>query len=277
MVATPLRQNPTTNNPDFDERLTAEHSSTTDDCSSGSVFSEDTSPELSRVSSMCSDNPSDFAKETDRFDQLRDIGNRDSVYGSLDLPAQPQTKTSSLLPNSRPFSTPDPAALTQPHLAVPQPIRPDRPPDRSSTSSLPLPTHTPYHSLPAIPPTTLEEGADSTRNAEAGPSTYRPPPMTRGARTEPITRSDPAPFYRTPSMPFDPFDPSLDSSFDLPPPEPPTILTSPSPTEPRSGPAPHEPFLSHAPAPEDAWATIETRPTEYRLVVRLPGFNRQSM
>ncbi|KII92423.1 hypothetical protein PLICRDRAFT_103840 [Plicaturopsis crispa FD-325 SS-3] len=41
--------------------------------------------------------------------------------------------------------------------------------------------------------------------------------------------------------------------------------------------APYEPFLSHAPPPEDSWIAVETKPTEYVLIVRLPGFRRDGI
>ena len=65
----------------------------------------------------------------------------------------------------------------------------------------------------------------------------------------------------------------------LPPPAPPTVLTPPPPplSQDRGPAAPYEPFLAHAPAPQDSYIAVDTRPAEYRLVVRLPGFKRDSM
>ncbi|KAF8957969.1 hypothetical protein BDZ97DRAFT_1630843, partial [Flammula alnicola] len=37
------------------------------------------------------------------------------------------------------------------------------------------------------------------------------------------------------------------------------------------------PFLSHAPPPHDSWIVIETTPSEYKLLVRLPGFSREGI
>ncbi|GLB37032.1 hypothetical protein LshimejAT787_0400830 [Lyophyllum shimeji] len=54
-----------------------------------------------------------------------------------------------------------------------------------------------------------------------------------------------------------------------PAPEPPTIL---APTVTSPG-----PFLSHAPPPPDSWIEVETTHSEYRLVVRLPGFKRDGI
>ena len=64
----------------------------------------------------------------------------------------------------------------------------------------------------------------------------------------------------------------------LPPPAPPTVLTPPPPPDQDWGSsAPYKPFLAHAPAPQDSYIAVDTKPTEYRLVVRLPGFRRDAM
>ncbi|KAL5507232.1 hypothetical protein ACEPAH_6688 [Sanghuangporus vaninii] len=78
------------------------------------------------------------------------------------------------------------------------------------------------------------------------------------------------------------------ASSSIPPPTPPTVHTPPPP--PTDGfsnessesigkrrAAPHEPFLSHAPPPADTYITVETTETEYRLIVRLPGYNRDAI
>ncbi|EGN99939.1 hypothetical protein SERLA73DRAFT_38251, partial [Serpula lacrymans var. lacrymans S7.3] len=65
-----------------------------------------------------------------------------------------------------------------------------------------------------------------------------------------------------------------------PPPEAPVILSPPSPpTDSGAGMplrAPYEPFLCHAPPP-DTWIAVETRITEYCLLVRLPRFRRDGI
>ncbi|KZT63862.1 hypothetical protein DAEQUDRAFT_679582 [Daedalea quercina L-15889] len=70
----------------------------------------------------------------------------------------------------------------------------------------------------------------------------------------------------------------------LPPPAPPQVLTPPPP--PLSEEAgregrrhrPYEPFLAHAALPSnDAWIAVETVEEEYRLLVRLLGFSRDSI
>lgn len=58
------------------------------------------------------------------------------------------------------------------------------------------------------------------------------------------------------------------------PPQPPTVLTPPPP--PHNG-APHESFLSHAPPPQDSYIAVETGATDYQLLVRLPGYVRDSI
>ncbi|KAI0946328.1 hypothetical protein AcV7_010334 [Taiwanofungus camphoratus] len=65
----------------------------------------------------------------------------------------------------------------------------------------------------------------------------------------------------------------------LPPPAPPVVLTPPPPpsNEERRPRAPHEPFLAHSPPPQDSYIAVETKPREYRLLVRLPGFRRDAI
>lgn len=65
----------------------------------------------------------------------------------------------------------------------------------------------------------------------------------------------------------------------LPPPAPPTVLTPPPPplSHDRGPAAPYEPFLAHAPPPQDSYIAVDTKPAEYRLLVRLPGFKRDAM
>ncbi|KAJ3759076.1 hypothetical protein EV360DRAFT_42612 [Lentinula raphanica] len=42
-------------------------------------------------------------------------------------------------------------------------------------------------------------------------------------------------------------------------------------------PPPYAPFLSHMPPPADSWIQVETKPSEYRLNIRLPGFKRDGI
>ncbi|KAL5485155.1 hypothetical protein ACEPAI_7797 [Sanghuangporus weigelae] len=78
------------------------------------------------------------------------------------------------------------------------------------------------------------------------------------------------------------------ASSSIPPPTPPTVHTPPPPPTDGSSnessesigkrrAAPYEPFLSHAPPPADTYITVETTETEYRLIVRLPGYNRDAI
>lgn len=67
---------------------------------------------------------------------------------------------------------------------------------------------------------------------------------------------------------------------DIPPPQPPTILTPPPPlsSEANRKPAPHEPFLPRRqPSSDHTYIAVETFNTEYILVVRLPGFQRDAI
>ena len=70
--------------------------------------------------------------------------------------------------------------------------------------------------------------------------------------------------------------PSSLNSDHLPKPAPPTVLTPPPPPRADAGSA-HEPFLSHAPPPQDSYIAVETSASEYRLIINLPGYRRDSM
>lgn len=238
---------------------------------------------------------------------------------------------------SRPFSSPDASRIgaVSPRIYSPAPVRASEVPDRNSTASLPLPTHTPYHTLPSFPESTIHEGREmgtateqyTSSQPQAGPShtqhyqTYnrRQPPYARP--TSPNTAYSPSRFSRShfhrrdwyhdnesdlfqdhalssespstsapyvatalrdhrsltssPSMPSGP----------IPPPAPPVILTPPPPPSGEqsdgsndSGPVPpHVPFLSHGPLSRDVYIAVETLVREYRLIVRLPGYRRDSM
>ncbi|KIJ49411.1 hypothetical protein M422DRAFT_96873, partial [Sphaerobolus stellatus SS14] len=65
-----------------------------------------------------------------------------------------------------------------------------------------------------------------------------------------------------------------------PPPSPPTILTPPPPSDkdPSRKPAPYEPFLPREQLPPDnTFIAVQTLSSEYRLLVQLPGFQRDSI
>ena len=78
---------------------------------------------------------------------------------------------------------------------------------------------------------------------------------------------------------------SIPSGQSMPPPAPPVILTPPPPPTGEqsgggsdSGPVPpHVPFLSHGSPSREVYIAVETFLREYRLVVRLPGYRRDSM
>ncbi|KAJ3010718.1 hypothetical protein NUW54_g2393 [Trametes sanguinea] len=72
---------------------------------------------------------------------------------------------------------------------------------------------------------------------------------------------------------------SIMSDRPLPPPAPPTVLTPPPPplSTDRGPTAPYEPFLANKPPPQDSYIAVDTKPTEYRLIVRLPGFRRDAI
>lgn len=75
---------------------------------------------------------------------------------------------------------------------------------------------------------------------------------------------------------------SVTSMSSMPAPNPPIILTPPPinaiKADQSSGKiAPHEPFLSHNPPANDCNIVVDTLPTIYKLVARLPGYQRESM
>lgn len=76
-------------------------------------------------------------------------------------------------PFSRPFSMPDASTAAPPpppRIHSPRAMHAPMMPDRSSTVSLPLPQHTPYHTLPSA-----ELSSGSTSSASVSPPFARPP------------------------------------------------------------------------------------------------------
>ena len=216
-------------------------------------------------------------------------------------PRLPPASSNTIPLFSRPFSSPD---ASRPILA-PRPMRPPGLPDRSSTASLPLPADTPFHTLPSLAGGVIQEDQEMHSAAPTRPSSSRPTAGPNQASTSSIPSSSSRTARRSPSLVSDLeheefmslvasriFDrayssaarasvdcPSPGSARSLPPPAPPTVLTPPPPplSQDRGPAAPYEPFLAHAPPPQDSYIAVDTRPTEYRLVVRLPGFKRDSM
>lgn len=217
---------------------------------------------------------------------------------------------SPVFPFSRPYSLPE--THTQSYgpaiIHSPSPTRPAWP-AQSSSVSLPLPMQTPYFSLPKVAPAdeaqqkkhggstgerhplapSESKGFDPTTAASTHRSPPRPPPDSSAAPStspprhvhspEPESSYHGANMRSAPSMFPRPMSSGASSSHSYPPPAPPTILTPP-PVEFEANPrtqAPYEPFLSHAPPPEDSWIAVETSQTEYKLIVRLPGFRRDGM
>lgn len=182
--------------------------------------------------------------------------------------------------------------------------------DRTSTESLPLPLQTPYNLLPRMDGSlsvALPTPNDSQSPSEAfGRRPLPVPPQTNAGSNDPSSKhpslshatssSQPGwPFAPVPSSPPPPYSRDLfpDTQMLPPPlsrstsnpspypaPEAPVILTPPTQAE-RCGEdadrrAPYDSFLCHAPPP-DTWIAVETSPSEYRLVVRLPGFRRDGI
>jgi hypothetical protein len=214
------------------------------------------------------------------------------------LPSQTQG-SSPLFPFSRPYSLPDAHSNSYgpATLSVSSTTNPSWP-DRTSCASLPLPMQTPYFTLPQA--LSSEEGKESSQNGPIDPPgaewLTKGKPEAKILDKTSVQRSGPRqPLDQTPSSPSGsvcfaptamPSTPSilsrcssLSQSSNYPPPTPPTILApSPPPgVEETRIQAPYEPFLSHAPPPEDSWIAVETTPSDYTLIVRLPGFKRDGM
>ncbi|EKM54634.1 uncharacterized protein PHACADRAFT_258626 [Phanerochaete carnosa HHB-10118-sp] len=184
----------------------------------------------------------------------------------------------------RPLSASDTPSPTQ--IYSPRPVRAAPPPDpntRGSTQSLPLPMNTPYHTLPSIQGSstgTALEGEQASKppsTSSISPRTYpqastsrRPAYMVQ----EVVPRADPPDWLREYSESRRNLSPSSVDGRAILQPQPPTVLTPPPPLQ---GGAPHESFLSHAPPPQDSYIAVETGPTDYHLLVRLPGYVRDSM
>ena len=197
---------------------------------------------------------------------------------SLDLPKLPSSapaKSSTVvLPSSRPNSGPQPISVPSPVDSRTNPFWPDR----NSSASLPLPSLTPFTSLPSPSITTVRDYLDRNVSPNLGPSSAIDPTESVPRPEQPLPspqHSDLDPLLHTP-LP-------LTTTISMPPPAPPTILT-PSATPPPYGSGgserprlPYEPFLSNAPASDDCWIAIETLPSTYVLIVRLPGFRRDGM
>lgn len=224
-------------------------------------------------------------------------------------PQSPRISSSSSSPIplcARPYSSPDASRPLQGGIHAPRPMRPPGVPDRGSTASLPLPADTPYHILPTYPGGPIPEDQEMRSAAPSRPTSSRPSVGGHHSSTSSIPSSSSAQSRRSPTLVSDlehdefmslvanrMFDrayssaarvdsdnaSSIMSDRPLPPPAPPTVLTPPPPplSTDRGPTAPYEPFLAHAPAPQDSFISVDTRPTEYRLIVKLPGFRRDAM
>lgn len=208
---------------------------------------------------------------------------RRNISGPVQMYGRPMSSPET---GSAPIYSPRPM-----HAAAPSPSTPSDSGSRSSTLSLPIPMHTPYHTLPSVqgssanpipegqpaprpPPTTTVPSSDSYPQATLSrgrrPGYMAQPPVPPRA----AFASNPPDWLRENSEPRRNAPPASTEPNGYPMPAPPIVLTPPPP--PLSN-AAHEPFLSHAPPPQDSYIAVETSPSEYRLIVRLPGYRRDSM
>lgn len=185
-----------------------------------------------------------------------------------------------------------PSSLPDGHLSM----QPTNCLDDDSTARLPLPPQTPCNVLPRMDGSvTVASPSPSNSQSPSEASERRTlpvPPQTNAAPNDlqfkhlslsnaPIP-SSPPPAYSRDNIPDGQTHPpasSFNSSL-YPAPEAPVILTPPTQAE-RCGEdadrrAPYDSFLCHGPPP-DTWIAVETSPSEYRLVVRLPGFRRDGI
>lgn len=199
------------------------------------------------------------------------------------------------LQGGRPISAPEPTRT----IYSPTPIRPGIDIDRSSTLSLPMPMHDPYHTLPYVGSSSQEEPSTSTStsltNSDPASSLTQAPSPSSSRRPGYMVREDTLPRYDPSGIPFVSSKPSPSStqprryspassfamsdseSSYMPAPVPPTILTPPPPPA-QDGRhyAPHEPFLARE-CPHSTEIRVETSRADYKLIVRLPGYRRDSI
>ncbi|KAI0373956.1 hypothetical protein BV20DRAFT_1033402 [Pilatotrama ljubarskyi] len=220
-------------------------------------------------------------------------------------PRLPSSSPNTIPLFSRPFSSPDASRPSPIH--APRPMRPPGVPDRGSTASLPLPANTPYHILPSYGGAPIQEDTEMRSAAPSRPSSSRPSAVPNPSTSSIPSSSSSKQAVRSPTLVSDlehdefmslvanrMFDrayssaaradggdsaSSILSDRPLPPPAPPTVLTPPPPplSTDRGPTAPYEPFLARAPAPRDSYIAVDTKPAEYRLVIRLPGFRRDAI
>lgn len=202
-----------------------------------------------------------------------------------------------MFPCSRPYSLPDSHLSMQPTNWI----------DGSSAMSLPSPLQTPYNPPPRMDGSvTVASPSSSDRQSPSETSGRRPLPIPPQTNDDPqlqqpslsnVPSSSQAgwPCASIPSSPPPPYSPNLfpdnqihppalsrlsSNSSSYPAPEAPVILIPPTQAE-RCGEdanrrAPYDSFLCHDPPP-DTWIAVETSSSEYRLVVRLPGFRRDGI
>ena len=199
------------------------------------------------------------------------------------------TTESGLEPSMAPGTTllQPPEAEFKSTIKLPSPANvthPSRLPGRMSTEPPPLLTDE-LHATDLAPSheSSQPSSLDSTPHHDTRPHNSLPPPPKISSFS--FTS---APLARPTSLPHSIVNGSLDSQLTscsggsrFPPPQPPTVLTPPPPpsaTENTRTRAPYEPFLPRdQPPPDRTYIAVETLNTEYRLIIRLFGFQRDSM
>ncbi|OSD06952.1 hypothetical protein PYCCODRAFT_782602 [Trametes coccinea BRFM310] len=278
--------------------------------------SSDSTPSSSSPpsSSSASDSKTNRAPVPDRMDLSESPAPSTHFHSPRSMPPPPSqsprvpSSSANTLPLfARPFSSPDASRPIQGGIVSPRPMRPPGVPDRGSTASLPLPAETPFHILSPYPGGTIQEDQEMRSAAPSRPSSSRPSLANQSATSSIPSSSASRQARRSPTavsdLEHDEFmslvanrifdrayssnarnvdtdgSSSIMSDRPLPPPAPPTVLTPPPPplSTDRGPTAPYEPFLANKPPPQDSYIAVDTKPTEYRLIVRLPGFRRDAI
>lgn len=202
---------------------------------------------------------------------------------------QPQSISDQTTPSYDRYASPRPGALNpSKHMEYFPTSRHHFSPTGSSVTKTgisvpPSLTSEPTRKLPSPPILTDEpDGADTgpyryvPSMTDSRPHYSLPPPVKLGSLYTP--QAAPSRPSSLPHTSTKGYYSSLAAAPALPPPEPPTILTPPPDQDPARKLAPHEPFLPREQLPpKNTYMAVQTLPTEYTLVVRLPGFQRDSI
>ena len=206
-------------------------------------------------------------------------------HSGLPAPTQdrPDSQNQPIDDNAQLLSTASPGShpvfpFSRPHsLPVGYSVDPPLESNRTSSASLPPPNQTPYSTLPRLvtsKSTTEVSQQGTSTSTDMDSSSARHPARAYASASPTISTPDAHPMTSCHSPSHDTT--IVNTPFVYPPPAPPTIF-SPAENESERPRAPYESFLNHAPPPENSWIAVETTASQYTLIARLPGFNRDGM